>query len=114
MSWYNTIVISFSCNEWEEETLKPPKNFKPLKDINRWLKQRKFDPLTDLTARKTLGSNAVLYGVCGNFLDVEEFCEFIQTLKWRSLEDVQLLFWDDNDVKFSVIGFRRAKTKRKR
>lgn len=105
MSWYNTIVLSFGCNEWEEETLRPPKSFEPLKKINKWLKQHNYDSLSNLSEAGDLGSNAVLFGGCYNYLDVDEFCRFIQALKWRSIEDVQILFWGDNDSKFTVIEF---------
>ena len=101
----NTIVISFSSDEWDEEKIRPPKTFKPLKQINKWLQQHHFGPLSNLSEAGDLGSNAVLFGGCFDSLDVDEFCRFIQTLKWRSIEDVQLLFWGDNDCKFTVIEF---------
>jgi hypothetical protein len=108
MSWYNTIVLSFSCAEWDEEELRPPRNFEPLKKINAWLRRHGFDPLSDLSEAGDLGSNAVLYGGCYNRLDVEEFCECVQSLRWRSITDVQVLFWGDNDSKFTVIEFPLA------
>lgn len=106
MSWYNTVVLSFGNNEWDEEELRPPKSFVPLKKINQWLKKHHFEvPLSDLGEAGDLGSNAVLLGGTYDGLDVEKFCQFIQTLKWSSLENVQILFWGDNDSKFKVVSF---------
>jgi hypothetical protein len=105
MIWYNTVVLSFSCDEWDEETLRPSKRFEPLKKINKWLEQHNYEPLSDLSKAADLGSNAVLFGGCYNKLRVDEFCQFVQTLKWLSIEDVQILFWGDNDSKFTLIEF---------
>jgi hypothetical protein len=77
MSWCNTIVLSFTPNEWDEETLRPPKSFKPLKAINKWLSQRDYDALHNMSQTADLGSNAVLFGGCYNYLDVPEFCRFM-------------------------------------
>jgi len=108
MSWYNTIVLSFCNSEWDSDQLNPPQDLKPLVEINKWLVNSGFKTLTDLNEAGHLGSNAVLLGGCYNYLDVEEFCLFVQSLPWRFLEDVQILFWGDNDSKFSVIEFPMA------
>ena len=105
MSWYNTVVLSFSCAEWDDETSFPPKSFNPLRTINKWLKQQTYAPLANLTKLGDLGSNAVLFGGCYNHMDIEAFCQLVQSVEWRNIEDVQILFWSDNDVKFSVITF---------
>lgn len=47
-----------------------PKNLKPLKEINRWLKQHKFDSLYNMSEAADLGSNAVLFGGCYHKLNV--------------------------------------------
>lgn len=100
MSWYNSVVLSFSTGEFDGE--KPPAKFGPLRKINSWLKKRKYDSLSDLSGG-TLGSNAILFGGCYNYLDVGEFLERVNEQKWAYPEDVQVLFWHDNASKFSVI-----------
>ena len=106
MSWYNTVVLSFSCGEFEGE--EPPKDFGPLRQINAWLKRHKFRALADLS-KGTLGSNAILFGGCFNNLDVDAFCACVGKSKWACIEDVQILVWGDNDSKFSVIEFKLPK-----
>ena len=105
MSYHNTVILSFSNGEWDEETMWPPKAFKPLKKINKWLSKHDFEPLVNLGKKGDLGSNAVLFGGTYNHLDVEAFCEVIEAIKWRDLDDVQMLYWSDQDSKFSVITF---------
>jgi hypothetical protein len=102
VSWYNTVVVSFSSDEFDGD--EPPLDFGPLRKINAWLKRRKFRPLSDLNRGK-LGSNAILFGGCFDYLDVNQFCVCVGRQKWRHIEDVQILFWDDNASKFSVIEF---------
>jgi hypothetical protein len=107
MSWYNTFVVSFSCGEFEGE--KPSKNFAPLKKINSWLKQQGYDdPLLDLT-EGYLGSNAILFGGCYNRLDAGAFFDCVGSQPWRYPDDLQVLFWDENASKFTVIEFRPKK-----
>ena len=100
MSWYNTVVLSFSAGEFDGE--EPPKNFGPLKKINAWLKRRHYEPMENLS-RGTLGSNALLFGGCFNRLKVDEFLECVKGQGWNCPNDVQLLFWSDNASKFSMI-----------
>lgn len=118
MSWYNSVVLSFSHGEFDGD--EPPPEFGPLQKINSWLQRQKYDRLSDLS-EGTLGSNAILFGGCFNNLDIEAFCECVQKQKWAYIDDVQILFWGDNDSKFSVIEFalpqsakeRRVKKRRK-
>src|SRR5262245_32257726 len=105
MSWYNSVVVSFSSAEFDGE--KPPRNFGPLQKINTWLKRRRFEPLVNLNSANVLATNAVLFGGCYNYLDISDFCALVREQKWCCPDDVQILFWDDNASKFSVIGFQR-------
>ena len=105
MSWFNTVILSFGSNEWDEETLWPPKTFKPLKKINKWLAKESLEPLVNLGKKGDLCSNAVLFGGSYDGLDVEAFCKLVESIKWRDLDDVQMLYWSDQDSKFSVITF---------
>jgi hypothetical protein len=109
MSWYNSVVLSFSSGEFDGES--PPRAFEPVRNINAWLKKEGYGRLTDLS-KGTLASNAVLFGVCSNNLDIEGFCECVEEQTWEWPEDVQVLFWDDNSTKFTVIEFRPVKKKR--
>ena len=105
MSWYNTVILSFSSGEWDEETLWPPKSFKPLKKINIWLAKRQLEPLCNMGKKCDLCSNAVLFGGSYDGLDVEAFLKVVNSIKWRFQDDVQILYWSDQDDKFSVFEF---------
>lgn len=108
MSWYNTVVLSFSSGEWDEETLWPPPTFKPLKLINRWLKKSGLEPLCNMGKKCDLSSNAVLFGGSYDGLDLEEFCKMVAAIEWRYPDDVQMLYWGDDSDKFTVIEFPLA------
>ena len=108
MSYYNTVILSFGSNEWDEETLWPPKTFKPLRKINKWLAKRNLEPLCNMGKKCDLCSNAVLFGGSYDGIFLDEFCEVIHSIKWRSIEDVQLLHWGDESSKFTVIEFPLA------
>lgn len=59
-----------------------------------------------------LGQNVCLFGGCYNhFIPHEEFCEMIQSLPWRCLSDVRLLFWDEEDETFTTIEFPMKRPK---
>ena len=111
MSWYNTVVLSFSSDEFEDEEDESNQDCAALRSVNAWLKRQRYDVLADLNPYKggKLGSNAVLFGGCYNHLDVEEFTAFVGRQKWKHPDDVQILFWDDNASKCSLI---RVKTRR--
>lgn len=116
MSWYNTVVLSFSCDEFEDEGDESNHDCAALRKINGWLRQRHFEPLTDLNSARTgkLGSNAVLFGGCYNYLDVDGFIEFVGQQNWNHSDDVQVLFWDDNASKCTLIAVGGAARKRKK
>jgi hypothetical protein len=105
MSWYNTVVLSFNCGEYEDEDDERNQDCEPLRKVNAWLKRRRFAPLTNLNSYETgvLGSNAVLFGGCYNYLDVAAFCKVVWKQKWQYPEAVQVLFWGDNDGQFTVL-----------
>jgi len=108
MSRYYTIVLSFSDEEFEKfegEEYQPPdlRDCEPLRKIDAWLKRRHYEPLLCLSG--SLCSNAVLYGGTYNKLDFEKLFNFVQGLKWHSIGDVRILFWDEEDSTFSVIEF---------
>jgi hypothetical protein len=107
MSWYNTIVLSFSSDEFEDEEDESCHDCAALRNINVWLKRQRYARLADLNPYKggKLGSNAVLFGGCYNHLDVEPFLECVGQQNWKHPNDVQVLFWDDNASKCSLIGF---------
>ena len=107
MSWYTTVVLSFSTGEFDGEM--PPKDFEPLLLVNAWLKQQKFSKLSDLSRGK-LGSNALLYGGCYNHLDLDEFMKVVGQQHWQDREDVQMIVWDGDDSQFSVIGLPPQKS----
>ena len=57
----------------------------------------------------------------GDRLDITAFCEHVAVQRWQTLEDVQVMYWDDNSSKFTVIEFREeqqrgrhAKAKKRR
>jgi len=108
MSRYKSVVLSFNSDELEGDFYSQLsfKDCEPLRKIDAWLKRRGYDPLAPF--RPSLGSNAILFGGCYNKLDIDKFCKFVQKLNWGSLEDVQILYWDEEDSKFSVIGFPLA------
>ncbi len=114
MSWYETVVLSFRCDEFEDEEDESNQDCEPLRKINSWLKRRRFEPLTNLNSYENgvLGSNAVLFGGCYNYLDVEEFYDCVQRQKWNAIEDVQLIHWDDNASKFDLFQFQTLKRSR--
>lgn len=116
MSWYNTVVLSFSSDEFEDEEDESNHDCTVLRSINAWLKRKRYDALADLNPDKggKLGSNAVLFGGCYNYLDVEALSAFVGQQKWKHPSDVQILFWDDNASKCSLIKFRVRKSRRKR
>ena len=116
MSWYNTVVLSFGSHEFEDEKNPARQTCAPLRAINARLKQIGYDALTNLNPYRPgkLASNVVLFGVTGDRLDVAAFCEHVAAQRWQTLEDVQVLFWDDNSSKFTVIEFREQKKRGKR
>ena len=107
MSWYNTVILSFSCDEFDDEHDEANHDCVALQSVNSWLKRQKYSKLADLNSHKSgkLGSNAVLFGGCYNYLDVEAFIKHVGLQEWKAREDVQILFWGDNDSKCSVFGF---------
>jgi len=111
MSWYNTVVVSFSCDEFEDEQDESCHDCEALRKINAWLKGQRYSPLADLNPYKggKLGSNAVLFGGCYNNLDVDQFLQFVGHQKWKDPNDVQVLFWDDNASKCSLCEFTLKK-----
>ena len=87
-----------------------------MRAANRWLKRQGFDALADLNSPKNgkLGSNAVLFGGCYDYLDVDAFLELLAEQVWKHPEDVQVLFWDDNASKCVLLTLRRTVAKRKK
>ena len=79
MSWYNTVVLSFSHGEFDGSA--PPKTFGPLLAINSWLNQQQYDSLSNLNRGK-LATNAILFGGCYNRLDVEGFMQIVWEQNW--------------------------------
>lgn len=116
MSWYNTVVLSFSCGEFEDEEDDSNHDCAALRKINAWLRRRHFEALSDLNSASNgnLGSNAVLFGGCYNYLDVEAFIEFVGQQDWKHSDDVQVLFWDDNASKCSLIEVSGSVRKRRK
>src|SRR6478672_5243959 len=109
MSWYNTVVLSFSCDEFEDEEDESRHDCAPLRRINSWLKNHGYSKLSDLNSYRNgkLGSNAVLFGGCYNYLDVDAYLEVVGQQEWKHRDDVQVLFWDDNDSKCSLLALPR-------
>lgn len=109
MSRYQSIVLSFDSDELEGdfESQLTFKDCGPLRKIDAWLKRQGYEDLLRDLGESTLASNAVLFGGCYNKLDIDAFCACVQRQKWKSLEDVQLLFWDEESSKFELITFPR-------
>lgn len=107
MTWYNTVVLSFSSNEFDDED--DPHvlygNCQPVRKIDAWLKRRGYQPMANLAELGSLCSNVALFGGCYDGLDVDAFCKYVQKLKWQSVEDVRVFFWGDNDDKHTTIEF---------
>lgn len=105
MSWYETVVLSFSCDEYEDEEDESCHDCAGLRGVNAWLEQEGYSPLVDLNTFDggELGSNAVLFGGCYNYLDVDRFLKVTWGQEWKHLQDVQVLWWDDNASRFTVI-----------
>lgn len=106
MSRYNTVVLSFGHGEIDEPEGEEEwsRDCEPLGQVNAWLAEKGYDPLEDL-AGGWLGQNVCLFGGCYNHLLAEEFCELVQGLKWHAIEDVRVLFWDEEDETFTMIPF---------
>jgi hypothetical protein len=51
-----------------------------------------------------VGLNVALFGGCSNKLDLEAVRSYIQRLKWRSVEDIRVFIWGDNDDKLTIVG----------
>jgi hypothetical protein len=104
MSRYNTVVLSFGDGEidYPEEEDYLPRDCEPLRQINAWLNKQGYDPLEDL-AGGWLGMNVCLFGGCYNHLYADEFCEAVQGLAWRTIENVRVLYWDEEDETFTNI-----------
>jgi hypothetical protein len=112
MSWYNTVVLSFGCDEFEDEEDESNHDCAALRKINGWLRQRHFEPLSDLNSARTgkLGSTP--------------FSLAVATTTWMSMASsnsldnktgsVQVLFWDDNASKCTLIGVGGAARKRRK
>jgi hypothetical protein len=68
MSWYDTVVLSFACTEFDDEEDDSNQDCEPLRKINAWLVRKGFEPLKNLNPydQGVLGSNAVLFGGCYN------------------------------------------------
>jgi hypothetical protein len=111
MSWYNSVVLSFACDEFEEKGDETIETCQALRTINRWLKRHEYPPLENMNpqARGLLGSNAVLFGGCYNKLDVDAWVEVVAEQSWKSVADVQILLWDDNASAFEVIRLEAAR-----
>lgn len=116
MSWYSTVILSFGSHEFEDEKNPARQTCAPLRTINARLKKIGYEPLTNLNPyrRGKLASNVVLFGVTGDGLDVTAFCEHVAAQPWQTPDDVQVLFWDDNDSKFAVIEFRERRARGRR
>ena len=108
MSSYDSIVLSFSALEYDDEDRDEEdlcsRDCEPLWKVGEWLEQHHGQTLVDL-AGTALGSNAALFGFCFNYLEIDELCQYIQGLKWRVLEAVRLLHWGDEDDRFTCIEF---------
>jgi hypothetical protein len=106
MSRYNTVVLSFGYGEIDEpdDGESWSRDCEPLRQVNTWLTEQGCDPLEDL-AGGWLGMNVCLFGCCGNRLEAEEFCEFVQGLNWRTIEDVRVLYWEEEAETFTMIEF---------
>src|SRR5688572_24172259 len=115
MSWYNTVVLSFGAHEFEDENNPANQTCAPLRAINARLRKIGHDRLTNLNPWKPgkLASNVVLFGVTGDGLDVTAFCEHVAVQRWQTLDDVQVMYWDDNSSKFAVIEFREERQRGK-
>jgi len=111
MSWYNTVILSFNCNEYEDAEDETNQDCAQLRRVNAWLKRRHYTPLWNLNSIHSghLGSNAVLFGGCYNYLDVDGFCRAVRRQRWQDPQDVQIIFWGDNDERFTVLGVRGNK-----
>lgn len=106
MSRYNTVVLSFGYGEIDdpkddEEWLR---DCEPLRGVNAWLVEQDYEPLIDL-AGGWLGMNVCLFGGCYNHLDGDEFREVVRGLHWRSIEQVRIQYWDEEDETFTMIEF---------
>src|SRR5439155_944924 len=67
---------------------------------------------TPSSMRPSSATYAVLFGGCYNHLDVDAFVTYVGQQEWKAREDVQILFWGDNDSKCSVLGFTRRRAAR--
>jgi hypothetical protein len=88
MSYYSTVVLSFSCCELEDpaDEGEISSTCEPLSRIDAWLKRHRFEPLANLAELGGLGSNVAFFGVCCNYLNLEAFCKCVQKQKWKSPE----------------------------
>ena len=105
MSWYNSIVLTFASDEFEEDGDETIETCPALRAINHWLKRQEYPALKNMNPqeRGPLGTNAVLFGGCYNKLDVEAFVDMVAEQSWKRISDVQILLWDDNASAFEVI-----------
>jgi hypothetical protein len=104
VSWYNTVVLSFSPAEYEDEEDESCHDCAALRNVNAWLENQGYGKLSDLSSFKSgkLGGNAVLFGGCYNHLDLDAFYEVVEQQEWQYRDDVALLVWGDNDSTFKV------------
>ena len=105
MSVVSNVIFSFSISEEsyekENDTIYPI-----MENINNWLQENKYGVFSvdaDVISGGRKHLETPLFVAAFNHFRLEDFCNYVRSLKWEYPDCVQVIIQEQNDDKFRLI-----------
>ncbi len=114
MSWVTEVLIICSPEEYENSEERwfsripghpeAGKDPVPIQEINQWLEDRDFSPLTRLDhhIESEKMFDPLLFADALNFLPIDEFMSFIKKRNWSAPKQLMILIQDQEESEFTI------------
>jgi len=103
MSWVSDVLLCVNLKERFDDEMNILPSCEPIDELNAWPRERKSGHLAELSKHMVTGGKAAqsyVYGGSFNYLNIDEFREFVFSRNWSMPESVQLLVNDEQDMLF--------------
>lgn len=101
MSVVSNVIFSFSISEKENGFF-----YSNMEKINKWLQERNYGVFSvdvDVISGGRKHLEAPLFVAAFNYFVLEDFCNFVRSLKWEYPDFVQIIIQEQEDGKFRLI-----------